>query len=158
MSICKGCGKEYTPRHERDHRCVECYAKAGKRSKRKGNSNELRFSKYLQEQFDKHGLKYRARRTPRSGAIHEFEPADIMFSGSTDSIFSRLHFENKNTVQWDIEGWYEKAIEQEKDTGRGRTPVIVARKPSSQEEFGIVNIKFLISLLIENDILKQELK
>lgn len=154
--ICKGCSKEYTPRHDRDYRCIECYSKNGSKSKRKGSANELRFAHKLQEQFDKHGLKYMVRRTPRSGAIHEFEPADLMFSGlPSDSIFKR-HFELKNSASWSIEDWYGKAKEIEKERETNRLITLVIRKPNSSQAYVIVDEDDFIKLLIENEILKKQ--
>jgi len=120
----------------------------GKRNKRKGNVNESRFAKYLQDQFDRYELPYRARRTPRSGAIHEFEPADIMIMAPPDSIFKGVHFENKDTEHWYIEDWYKKALEIEAQRGLNRRPVIIMRKPNATQEFAVVDKDFLIELMI----------
>lgn len=156
-SKCPGCGKDYFPRHGRDYRCAECYAKMGKRSKRKGNSNELRFSKYLNEQFKKYGFKYVAKRTPRSGGIQEFEPADIMFRFvPSQSIFSKIHFENKNSAQWDIQGWMEYAEQKERETGRGRNPILIIRKPNSHDEFAVIKMEYLVELLLSIEKFKTE--
>jgi hypothetical protein len=152
---CKGCGNEYIPRHSKDHRCADCYAKLGKRSKRKGNANELRFSHYLNEQFKKYGFGYIAKRTPRSGGIQEFEPADIMFRHVPNvSIFSQVHFENKNSAQWDIQGWMEYAVQKEKDTGRSRTPILIIRKPNEHSEYAVLRMEDLVRILIDLDAYK----
>ena len=158
LKVCKGCGKDYEPRHAKDYRCTECYAKAGRRSKRKGSANESRFTNRLQELFDKYELKYRVIRTPRSGAISQLETADALLSVPTDSIFSKLHIELKNSAGWSIEEWFSKAIEQEKDNGRGRNPILVLRKPNSQQEYLVADPWFVIKLMVENDILNNKLK
>ena len=75
----------------------------GRRAKRKGNSNELRFAKYLQKEFEKAGFDYLVSRSPRSGGFHLLSPSDIMFKKiPSESIFNDFHWENKNTKQWDI--------------------------------------------------------
>ena len=149
--ICSKCGKEFSD-GKKSTMCPDCRSKMGKRNKRKGNANELRFAKYLQKQFDKYGLKYRARRTPRSGAIHEFEPADIMLSGMKQgSIFKKIHFENKNTAQWAIEEWFKKVLDQEEENGTNREPALIIRKPNSVEEYAVISMEFLVHLLVSID-------
>lgn len=152
--ICSKCHNEYEDDGKQSSMCPNCRSLMGKRNKRKGSSNELRFSKNLQEQFDKYKLPYKARRTPRSGAMHEFEAADILISAPPHSIFSGIHLELKNTASWSIREWYDKIIEQEKNSGKNRIPVIVARYPSEREEFAIIPAEFLIKLLIVNDLIK----
>ena len=154
LLICPGCDSEYEPRHGKDIMCLACYSKQGKRSKRKGSANENRFAKYLNGEFEKHKLLHHARRTPRSGAIKEIECADIMIKAKGDSIFKRLHFENKNTDKWDINGWYKKIEEQEKEIELFREPVIIARRPNDTKEFAIIDAKFLVKLLINIDLLQ----
>jgi hypothetical protein len=149
---CRGCGNEYVPRHAKDYRCADCYAKLGRRSKRKGNANELRFSKYLNEQFKMYGIPYVAQRTPRSGGIQEFESADIMFRRvPSSSIFNKIHFENKNCAVWDIRGWMEDAVRKEKDTGKSRKPALVIRRPSEHEEYVVTRMEDFVEILISLD-------
>lgn len=156
MLICSKCTKEYVDDNKRSSMCPSCRSAMGRRSKRKGSANELRFAKKLQEQFDKYGLKYRVRRTPRSGAIHEFEPADLMFSGiPNDSVFKR-HFELKNSANWSIEDWYSKAKEIEIERGTNRLPTLVIRKPNSSQAFVVVDEDDYIKLLIQLELLKNE--
>jgi len=155
--ICKGCGKEFEPRHKRDYRCQDCYKKLGKRSKRKGNSNESRFVKKLQELFVKYDLKnHRVIRTPRSGAISQLEKADALFSVPNDSIFNQIHVELKDSYSWSIEEWYEKAFTGEKDTGKLRNPMLILRKPNGQQEYLVADPWFIFKLMIENEKLKNE--
>ena len=157
MLICSKCSKEYIDDGKRSSMCSDCRSAMGRRSKRKGANNERRFSVYLNEQFKKHGLPYTAKRTPRSGAFHSLTPSDIMFFKlPNDSIFNNFHWENKNVNQWDVYGWYEEATRKEKDIGTNKTPLIIARRPNQDVEFAIINIKDLIKILIENDILRQE--
>lgn len=144
---CKECGKDITD-GKNSGLCLMHRRMQGKRNKRKGNVNEARFASYLQAQFDKYQLPYRARRTPRSGAIHEFEPADIMIMAPAESIFKAVHFENKDTEHWYIEDWYKKAIEIETERGLNRKPVIIMRKPNSTQEFAVVDKDFLIELMV----------
>lgn len=154
--FCKDCGNAYTD-EKKSSMCPPCRSRLGKRNKRKGNSNELRFAKYLQEQFDLYELPYRARRTPRSGAIHDFEPADIMLSGpDINSVFKHVHFENKDTEHWYIEEWFRKAVEIEREKGLNRQPVIIMRKPNSSDEFAVVRKEFLIELMVVNDVLRKD--
>lgn len=149
IKLCKN-GHEFEDDGKRSPFCPECRSKMGRRSKRKGNANELRFSKYLNEQFKKYNLPYIAKRTPRSGGIQEFEPADIMFRfTSPASLFSRIHFENKNTAQWDIQGWMDYAVLKEKETGRFRTPILIIRKPNIHDEFAVLRMEDLVQLLID---------
>ncbi len=155
MPKCSKCDKEFDD-GKQSTLCPECRSILGRRSKRKGNSNELRFAKYLQGQFDKYELKYRARRTPRSGGIKDFAVEDILISAPQGSIFNRIHLELKNQQTWSIKEWYNKVIEQEKDIGKMRTPVIVARYPNEQLELAIVPVTFLMKVLIENDILRDD--
>ena len=155
---CPKCDNDYLPRHTRDYMCSDCYSKQGRRSKRKGSAQELRYAKKLQEMFDKYDLDYRARRTPRSGAIHEFEPADIMFSRlPVDSVFN-IHAELKNTASWSIEEWYEKANEIEKERGTNRPVVLIIRHPSSHQEFMVLDSEFGTKILIENELFRNEQK
>lgn len=149
--ICKGCDKEYKPRHDKDHRCRSCYSSMGSASKRKGSNNERRLAKYIQSQFNKYGLNYSVYRTPRSGGIAQIEQADIMFKVPIDSVFNNIHIEAKDQHNWDIEGWYKKVVKQENDSGKYRTPVIIVRKPNSQDEFAIIKMEYFIKLLIKLD-------
>ncbi len=156
--ICKQCNNKWTD-GKRSSLCPDCRTKLGKRNKRKGNANELRFAQYLNSQFQKYGFKYIAKRTPRSGGIQDFEPADIMFKFvPTTSIFNKLHFENKNTAQWDIENWHAYALEKELETGRNREPVIMMRKPSKREEYAVTSKEFFVKLLLDIDALRNEQK
>lgn len=154
IRTCSQCQNTYDD-NKKSSMCPDCRSKMGRRSKRKGSANELRFAKKLQEQFDKHGLRYRVRRTPRSGAIHEFEPADLMFSGlPPDSVFKR-HFELKNSASWSIEDWYEKAIEVEKERDTHRLITLIIRKPNSSQAYAVIDEDDLIKLLLENELLKK---
>lgn len=156
LKKCSKCEKEYEDDKKQSSMCPECRSAMGRRSKRKGASNERRFSMYLNEQFKKYGLPYIAKRTPRSGGIKDFESSDMMFRFVPgESLFSKIHFENKDTAQWDIQGWYDYALEKENESGKYRTPVIIARKPNGRDEFAIMNMEFLIKILIENELLKQ---
>lgn len=135
--------------------CQSCRSLMGRRSKRKGNANELRFSKYLSEQFAKYGFPYIAKRTPRSGGIQEFEPADIMFRRvPPESVFSRIHFENKNTAQWDIKGWMDYALQKERETGKNRMPILIIRRPNEHDEYAVMQMEELVELLISLDAFK----
>lgn len=154
--ICKGCGNEYEPRHARDHRCESCYAKAGRRSKRKGSNNELRFSKMVQSFFDDYGFPYKARRTPRSGAIHDFEAADLLISAPHDSVFSKVHFENKNAETWSIPEWYDKATKSEEESGKNRNVALIIRKPNISQEFAVIDSKWFLELLCNNEVLRKD--
>jgi len=152
---CIKCGEGYDD-EKQSTMCSSCRSKMGKRSKRKGASNERRFSAYLNSQFKKYGLPYLAKRTPRSGGIKDFESSDMMFRFvPSKSLFSKIHFENKDTAQWDIQGWYDYAIEKENDSGKYRAPVIIARKPNSQDEFAIMKMEFFINLILELDKLNE---
>jgi len=156
IKICSKCGKEYKDDGKKSSMCPEDRSRLGRSSKRKGSANELRFAKKLQAQFDKYGLNYKVRRTPRSGSIHSFEPADLLFSNlPNDSVFKR-HFELKNSATWAIEDWYEKAIEVEKEFGANRPPTLVIRKPNSSQAYVVVDEDDYIKILIELEILKHE--
>jgi hypothetical protein len=48
----------------------------------------------------------------------------------------------------------EYALQKEKDTGRGRNPALIIRRPNSHEEYAVVKAGFLIELLITLDLLK----
>lgn len=152
--ICSKCTKEYIDDGKKSSMCADCRSAMGRRSKRKGSANELRFAKKLQEQFDKYGLKYRVRRTPRSGAIHEFEPADLMFSGIPNNSVFRRHFELKNSGSWSIEDWYQKASAVEIEYGTNRMPTLVIRKPNSSQAYVVVDEDDYIKTLIELELLK----
>lgn len=153
---CPKCNKDYEPRHDKDYLCLECYSKQGRRSKRKGNAQELRYAKKLQELFNKHGLNYLVRRTPRSGAIHEFEPADLLFSRlGRDSVFN-VHAELKNTGSWSIEEWFEKATEIEKDRETNRPVILIIRHPNSHREFMVLDSEYGTKILIENELYRNE--
>lgn len=150
MKVCVKCQKEYEDDGKISSMCFDCRSLKAKRSKRKGRANEHRFAKKLQSIFDKYSIKYRARRTPNSGAIHEFEPSDILLSGVKDwSLFSNLHFENKDTAQWSIEEWMEDAKRKEQEVGRFRMPVLVIRHPNSSREFAIMDIDDWINMAID---------
>ena len=108
---CRNCNRIFNVRYKNQYYCDEDLSKMGKRNKRKGASNELRFFKKLQKELDKYELPYKVRRTPRSGAIHEFEPSDALWSNlPNDSVF-RAHWELKDTLNWSIEKWFKKACE-----------------------------------------------
>ena len=154
--VCNKCQNEYVDDGKQSKMCPECRSAQGRRSKRKGSANELRFAKKLQEQFDKHGLKYKVRRTPRSGSIHEFEPSDLLWSNlPNDSVFKR-HFELKNSNSWSIEDWFEKAKQIETEQGTNRQPTLVIRKPNSQQSYVVVDEDDYIKMLVELEILKHE--
>lgn len=156
MKICSICAKEFIDDGKQSKMCFECRSAMGKRNKRKGASNELRFAHKLQSQFDKYELKYRVRRTPRSGSIHEFEPSDLLWSNlPQDSVFKR-HFELKNSASWAIEDWFAKALRIEAEQGTYRPPTLVIRKPSSQQAFVVVDEDDYIKTLLELEILKYE--
>lgn len=154
--ICSKCTKEYIEDGKRSSMCPGCRSAMGRRSKRKGSANELRFAKKLQDQFDKHELKYRVRRTPRSGSIHDFEPSDLLWSNlPNDSVFKR-HFELKNSNSWAIEDWYEKAEQIEKEQGTNRLITLVIRKPNSSQAYVVIDEDDYIKTLLELEILKHE--
>lgn len=156
-ATCKDCGNEYEKRNAHDSFCLDCWSKRGRRSKRKGSSNELRFSKYLQSKCERYGLKYRVKRTPRSGGIREFEAADIMVLGTPQwSIFKRLHFENKNTAQWYIPQWIDEAVKKETDSGMARAPLLVIRHPNEHQEYAVMRIEDMVDILIEIEKLTSE--
>ena len=154
---CSKCTKEYEDDKKHSTMCPGCRSAMGKRSKRKGSANELRFSKKLQQRFEKYNLEnYRVRRTPRSGAIHEFEPADLMFSGLPENSDFNRHWELKNSTSWSIEDWYQKAKEIEIERGTNRPIVLSIRKPNSSQAYVIVDEDDYIKTLIELEILKHE--
>lgn len=158
MLICSRCTKEYEDDGKKSSMCPSCRSAMGRRSKRKGSANELRFAKKLQAQLEKHGFKYKVRRTPRSGSIHDFEPSDLLWSNlPSDSVFKR-HFELKNSSSWSIEDWFEKAKQIEIEQGTNRPPTIVIRKPNSQQSYVVVDEDDYINMLIELEILKYEQK
>jgi hypothetical protein len=148
MKICKN-GHEFEDDGKKSNFCPACRSKMGKRSKNKGSSNERRLSKMMQNRFDRVGLKYRVRRTPASGAIHEFEPADLLFSGlPLESIFRQLHFEAKDTAQWSVKEWVKDAEQKERDTGGMRMPLVIMRHPNEQDEYAVMRVEHLLDILI----------
>lgn len=153
---CRTCKKEFEPRHEKDYFCLPCNSLRGKRNKNKGRANEHRFAKNLQKRLDVYGVPIRVRRTPASGAIHEFEAGDLLFSGKGDTMFEKIHWELKNTQNWQIEKWMQKAKDSEEEMRKFREPVLIVRKPGRIDEYAIINAGFLIDLIIENEILKKE--
>src|SRR3990167_3301090 len=145
---CKMCNNPWED-EKKSSLCPECRSKLGRRSKRKGSANEHRFAQYLNEQFKKYGLPFTARRTPRSGGIQDFEASDILFKGvPPTNILSRIHFENKNTAQWAITDWMAYAQQKEKETGRGRNPILVVRKPNQHEEYAIMKMEYMVEMLL----------
>lgn len=155
LKKCSKCGKDYKDDGKKSSMCPEDRSAMGRRSKRKGSSNELRFAKKLQAEFDRHELKYRVRRTPRSGSIHEFEPSDLLWSGlPSGSAFNR-HFELKNSHSWAIEDWFAKAQELETERGSNRKPTLVIRKPNSSQSYVVIDEDDFIKILIENEVLKK---
>lgn len=150
---CKNCGNLIED-DKKSTFCIACRSLMGSRSKRKGNANELRFSKYLNSEFRKYSLGYMAKRTPRSGGIQQFEPSDIMFKFlPKESIFKKLHFELKNTAAWDIPGWMEEADKKEKDMGSFREPLLVIRHPNERQEYAVMKMEDLIKILIKLELL-----
>ncbi len=135
--------------------CFSCRSKQGKRNKRKGSAQELRYAKLLQSYLDKYELPYKVRRTPRSGAIHDFEPADLMISGPEGSILQHIHFESKNTEHWYIEDWFTKAQEIERDKGTGRQPALIVRKPNKTQEFAIIDSEFFAQIIVDNALMRR---
>ena len=157
MRLCKRCDKSYDDKKQ-SSLCPDCRSALGRRNKRKGNANELRYAKYLQDRFDKYNLGYIARRTPRSGGIREFEQADILISLLKNySIFNRIHFELKNQGQWSIEDWFKKVLDQEQDSGKNRSPVLIVGKPNSNDEYAITSMEFLVEVLCRLDVMTKEL-
>ena len=153
--ICKDCGGTYTD-EKKSTMCPTCRTKKGKRSRRKGNSNELRFAKKLQALFDKYELNYKVGRTPRSGAIHALEPADILFTKlPNESVFNR-HWELKNTVQWTIEDWFKKAEDIEIDRESNRPVTLNIRKPNASKSYIVIDEDDYLKTLIELELLKNE--
>ena len=151
--ICSKCEKVYTDL-KKSSMCSECRSKMGRRSKRKGAKNELRFAKKLQILFDKYGLGYIVRRTPRSGAIHEFEPSDLMFQRLPENSEFNRHFELKNSANWSIEEWFKKGEDIEREKGTNRPVTLVIRKPNSTQSFIVVDENDFIKLLIVLDLTK----
>ena len=153
--ICSKCGGDITD-DKKSGLCPPCRSKMGRNNKKKGSAQELRLSKIFQKYFDKYELPYKARRTPRSGAIHEFEPSDLLFIGvPKDSIFSMIHVESKVGHNWFIEDWHEKAKQIEIERGTNREPIIIARKPNKSQDFLIVDAEYIIKLLCEVETLRK---
>lgn len=151
MIKCKNyeiCNNEITD-GKRSAFCKSCRSALGKRNKRKGAANEHRFSKRLQEVFDRYALPYSVRRTPRSGGIREFESSDLMFRGiDSESILNQIHFELKNTQHLYLEDWMNEALKKENDSGKNRNPIIVHRKPNSTMELATLDVEFLIQMMV----------
>jgi len=148
MMKCTRCEREYTDDGKKSKMCPECRSTIGRRSKRKGRANEHRLSKLLQSLFDEAKLPYKCRRTPASGAIHEFEPADLLFSGlPLESIFRQLHFEAKDTAQWSIKEWVKDAERKEKGIGGMRMPLVIMRHPNESEEYAVMKAEDLLRVL-----------
>jgi len=156
-AICSGCGKPYEPRHNRDRRCLECYSRSGKKSKRKGYSDEARFAKYFQSQLELYGLPYTIRRTPSSGAIHEFDPADFYFRGlPLNSVFKRLHLEKKDRESWSLIEWLKEAEDKEADVGLMRRPVVIVRKPNDTDDYVFMRKELFTEIILQLERLMQE--
>jgi hypothetical protein len=80
----------------------------------------------------------------------------LLITEENGTIFGEIHWELKDSQNWSIEKWMEKAKEQEED-GRGRDPVIIMRKPNKREEFAVMTAEFLVDLLIERELLIEQL-
>ena len=149
MKTCKRCTKPYEEDGKKSNFCPDCRSRIGRASKRKGSSNERRLSKFIQGEFERVGLPYRCRRTPASGAIHEFEASDLLFSGlPIESIFRQLHFEAKDAAQWSIKEWVKEAETKEKGIGGSRKPLVIMRHPNEREEYAVMRMEHLIDILI----------
>ena len=156
MRKCSRCGKEYSD-NKKSGLCPECRSRLGKNNKSKGAAQERRISKLLQKYIDKYELGYLVRRTPRSGAIHEFEPSDFMFSRLPKwSVFANLHFESKVGHNWPIVEWFDKSTQIESERETNRNPVIVARKPGESRDFAIMDYEEYVKLLCELDKYRKE--
>ncbi len=149
MKECSKCHKKYKDDGKKSTLCPDCRSAVGRRSKRKGSSNERRLSKFIQDRFQRAQLPYQCRRTPASGAIHQFESADLLFSGlPLESIFRQLHFEAKDTAQWSIKEWIKDVERKEKSVGGMRMPLVIMRHPNETEEYAVMKVKHLIDILI----------
>lgn len=150
--VCKKCSTPWDD-DKKSSLCPDCRSKLGRRSKRKGSANEHRFAQYLNKKFEVYGLPYRARRTPRSGGIREFEASDMMFRFvPPESVFARTHFENKNTAQWDIVGWMIEATKKEAESGKNRIPVLIIRRPNEHEEYAVLKMEDYVQQMLSLEI------
>lgn len=155
IRICKSCQKEFKVEYENQVLCKIDLSKQGRRNKRKGAANESRFAKMLQSMFDRYELPYKVQRTPRSGGIREFESSDLMFSRvSPESVFANMHFELKDTKHFYLEDWMKEAKEKELDSGKGRMPCLIVRKPNQEQEFAVMDADRLMEILIAFEKLK----
>ena len=153
---CSQCGKDILD-DKKSGLCKECRSRLGKNNKHKGASQERRITKILQKYIDKYDLGFMVRRTPRSGAIHELEPSDFLFTRLPRwSILSSIHFESKVGHNWSITDWFNKAVGIEKDRGTNRHPVIVARKPGESRDYAIVDYELFADIVCRLDMLTKD--
>lgn len=155
MIKCRGCGKDYEPRHAKDYRCKDCHSKIGRNSKRKGSSNELQFAKRLERVFNDQnagtGEVYRVRRTPMSGAMHLDFPADIFVArGPQYSVLRNLHLDCKVAENWSPERYWQEEKELCRASGQSFQKVIITlRHPNSQDTYAFMKWDDLEKLLLE---------
>src|SRR3990167_7156091 len=136
--LCKN-GHEYEDDGKKSPFCPNCRSIMGRRSKRKGYTDEKRFEKFFQSKIEEYKLPYKIMRTPRSGGIRHFSPADFFFKFlPTNSWLSKYHIEKKDRANWDIIGWFEEATIKEKEFGGFRKPVIIARRPHDSEDYVVM--------------------
>jgi hypothetical protein len=161
---CRKCNLNYTPRHERDFFCGDCYSRRGRGSKRKGSANETLFAKKLEQSFNRRFQDkthqqppYRIRRTPMSGAMHLDWPADVVTLNPTPqySVLRTLHFDLKHQEKWSPEKWYAEEDELRRATGLF-TKVIIIMKRNRGDQFAFMKWDDLQSILLELEAYKRE--
>lgn len=149
MLKCNKCEKEYEDDGKQSSMCPACRSKIGKRSKKKGYSDEKRFEKWFQKQIDKYELQYKIYRSPSSGAIHNFSPADFYFRNlPQNSWLNKIHIEKKDRANWDIIGWIKEAEEKERELGTYKNPIIVVRKPNREDDYVIMKKEFFADIIL----------
>lgn len=159
IRICRKCGNEFEVRYKNQWYCDSDLKKIGSRSRRKGYTDEKRFEKWLQGEFERYGLNYTVHRTPRSGGIRNLENSDFMFKRlPEDSWIKKIHFEKKDRANFDIPGWIKDAEEKEKEFESNRNPVVIARKPNQTDEYAIMKSEFFIKLLLQLEVLTNQNK
>lgn len=128
----------------------------GKRSRRKGYSDEKRFEKWLQKEIDKYGLPYKILRTPRSGGIHQFESSDFLFKFLPEnSWFKKIHIEKKDRKSWNPIKWIKEAEQKEIESGLNRSPVVIAKKPNQTDDYVIMKKELFAKLILTLEVLNK---
>ena len=142
---CKGCNKEYTPRHGKDVRCLDCYSKIGKRVNKRGKDNERDFAKRIEKTFG-----YRTRRTPMSGGMHLDFPSDLLIKCPPRSVFEDMHIDLKNAENWGMLEWYRQEKQLCVDSGTPfKKVMIIARKPGDTQNYVFMKWDDLEKILLE---------